>query len=361
MRTVLKGSMGRQTKRALLLLSVMVVGILWTQACSGDEGSAEMDKAAMVALFHATNEEIAVEVPGLLYFSVPHDQWETDPTILQWKAATREADTLLDVWETFLDNIEVFGEGEAFEGVLETDGNGRITLLHVGSPGYGSLKLDGEIPSELGNMSKLKVLTLGGWFASIPPELGRLRNLEVLTLGWYGQGGYVEGEIPSELGNLRNLRELHLRGNRLTGEMPPELGNLRNLRVLDLYGNRLAGEIPPELGNLRNLRELKLNHNQLTGEIPPELGSLRNLRVLDLSYNAITGEIPPELRRLRNLEELHLDGNALTGPIPSWLGNLDKLYLGGNELTGCKPSELRRIRSDSRDLRKLNLPWCEDP
>ena len=340
MRAVFKRCAGRRRTRAILLLLVVVGGILWTQACSGDGGSAEMDKAAMVALFHATNEEIAVEVPGLLYFSVPHDQWETDPTILQWKAATREADTLLDVWETFLDNIEVFGKGEAFEGVLETDGNGRITLLHVGWPGYGSLKLDGEIPPELGNMSKLKVLTLGGWFASIPPELGRLRNLEVLTLGWYGQGGYVEGEIPSELGNLRNLRELHLGSNRLTGEIPPDLGRLRNLRVLDLGFNTLTGEIPAELGRLRELEVLDLQHNQLTGEMPPQLG------------------------RLRKLKELHLDGNALTGPMPSWLSNLnnlDELYLGGNELTGCKPSELRRIRSDSRDLRKLNLPWCEAP
>ena len=38
----------------------------------------------------------------------------------------------------------------------------------------------------------------------------------------------MTGEIPSELGGLSNLRMLSLDNNRLTGEIPPELGGLSN-------------------------------------------------------------------------------------------------------------------------------------
>ena len=54
----------------------------------------------------------------------------------------------------------------------------------------------------------------------------------------------MTGEIPPELGGLSNLTELGLGGNQLTGEIPPELGGLSNLTEL------AWGEIPPELGGL---------------------------------------------------------------------------------------------------------------
>ena len=111
----------------------------------------------------------------------------------------------------------------------------------------------------------------------------------------------LTGEIPSWLGNLANLEVLTLSANQLTGEIPFELGGLANLRVLLLHDNQLSGGIPPELGRLTNLVALNLLSNRLSGEIPSWLGNLANLELLHLSNNQMTGEIPPELGRLSNL------------------------------------------------------------
>ena len=143
------------------------------------------------------------------------------------------------------------------------------------------------------------------------------------------EDGGLTGEIPKELGGLTNLLDLDLGGNQLTGEIPTELGSLANLRWLYLYNNQLAGEIPTELGNLANLQQLSLWGNQLTGEIPAELGNLANLQALNLGGNQLTGEIPTELGNLANLQGLYLWGNQLTGEIPAELGNLANLQLEG--------------------------------
>ena len=53
------------------------------------------------------------------------------------------------------------------------------------------------------------------------------------------------GEIPDELGQLSRLEGLALGGNQLTGDIPSELGQLTQLRELFLYGNQLTGEMRP--------------------------------------------------------------------------------------------------------------------
>ena len=90
----------------------------------------------------------------------------------------------------------------------------------------------------------------------------------------------LTGEIPAELGSLSRLRFLVLYGNQLTGEIPAELGSLTNLESLWLYDNQLTGEIPAELVRLPNLEWLYLQGNQLVGCIPD---GLRNIKFNDLT------------------------------------------------------------------------------
>ena len=72
------------------------------------------------------------------------------------------------------------------------------------------------------------------------------------------------GPIPSELGQLTNLTILDLGGNELTGPIPPELTQLTNLEYLNLSGIELTGPIPSELTQLlTELYRLRLDGNHL--------------------------------------------------------------------------------------------------
>lgn len=88
----------------------------------------------------------------------------------------------------------------------------------------------------------------------------------------------LSGTLPTEIGNLTNLRLLNLAINKLSGTIPPEMGNSISLDSINLVLNNLTGAIPKELGDL-------------TGNIPPELGKLINLKNLDFYFNHLTGSI----------------------------------------------------------------------
>ena len=246
----------------------------------------------------------------------------------------------------------------------------------------------------------------------IPPELGKLSKLQSLALG----NNQLTGTIPSELSNLSSLTGLYLSENLLTGIIPLELDDLPNLRWLWIAGgNQFAGCIPDGLrylwqddleelelefctvavastidrdalvalyhaaggmswennknwlnesvpledwyGVTTNLEgrviKLLLGENGLGGWIPPEIGDLSELEVLVVRSSRnflgprLWGEIPSELGKLSNLMILDLYQNRLTGMIPPELGNLGNLrviFLTGNRrLAGNIPPDLGRL------------------
>ncbi|MEN8221296.1 MAG: Calx-beta domain-containing protein [Pseudomonadota bacterium] len=117
----------------------------------------------------------------------------------------------------------------------------------------------------------------------------------------------LTGSIPPELGNLSKLKTLSLGSNDLTGSIPPELGNLSNLGGLVLSSNSLTGSIPPELGNLSNLKYLSLFSNDLCGEIPVELKNLSNI------------SLPYERDAYLRLDNNHL--TASNSKLRTWLNS----------------------------------------
>ena len=134
------------------------------------------------------------------------------------------------------------------------------------------------------------------WANVTTNEEGRVTELLLAENG-------LNGEIPPELGDLTSLEVLDLGGggfdwdeNRLSGEIPPELGNLANLKLLDLSYNRFSGGIPPELGKLVKLEVVNLRSTGLSGKIPPEWANLPNLSDLDISGGTLVGALPHSLR-----------------------------------------------------------------
>ena len=239
----------------------------------------------------------------------------------------------------------------------------RVTRLYLNGLG-----LDGTIPSELSNLSALRVLHLhdNELTGTIPSDLGGLTKLNYL----YAHNNDLTGEIPAELGGLASLRRLFLHSNDLTGSIPAELGKLKSLTHLWLKDNDLTGVIPAELGDMSSLDWLHIAENDISGGIPAELGSLTKLRRFyayenDLSgpipgefgsltrlthivaqENDLSGELPEELGNLTNLVWLGLYDNDLEGEIPEEMGELAKLqrlYLHHNELSGEIPEELGEL------------------
>ena len=266
---------------------------------------------------------------------------------------------------------------------VTTDENGQVKGLDLGAN-----QLSGEIPAELGNLSRLEVLYISdnNLTGTLPQGLTALSGLESFRFHnnsglcapideafqtWlhgiaeiYGsscapEDSLEDREVLVQLYNALDgenwnnnanwltelpIRQWHgvindasgrvtrllLESNGLAGEIPKELGSLSNLKRLELGNNDLTGEIPRELGNLSDLETLLLGSTSrltggLSGGIPKELGTLSKLEALNLKFNQLAGEIPTELGNLTSLETLLLDYNRLSGEIPAELGSLSNL------------------------------------
>ena len=228
--------------------------------------------------------------------------------------------------------------------------NSRVTKLYLNNN-----KLTGTMPTELGNLTRLKELRLerNDLSGTIPAELGELTKLEDLALN----ENNLNGIIPTELGKLIKLEKLRLDINNLSGTIPAELGELAELEQLVFYVNNLSGTIPPELGRLTNLVWFYLNTNNLSGTIPPELGTLTKVKNFALNKNNLSGTIPTELGKLTDLRELFLNDNQLSGTIPPELGrltNLRYLLLSENKLTGTIPAELQTLTNLKQLILRVN-------
>ena len=229
---------------------------------------------------------------------------------------------------------------------VTADSNGRVTRLWLDDN-----NLSGQIPDELGSLTRLETLALSQ--------------------------NQLYGHIPSELGNLSNLTTIRLSGNRLAGCVPNALRNVQTndfaqlaLPFCDSYTPMAGGQEREALQALHDFANganwtnnanwmsdkgigvwygvaldntgayvtgLSLPNNNLGGQIPPELGNLTRLETLDLSNNDMIGEIPVELKKLTSLKTLKL---------------------GGNPLSGCVPEGLRDI-SDNDIHAGLGLPDCD--
>ena len=201
----------------------------------------------------------------------------------------------------------------------------------------------------------------------------------------------LTGPIPRELGNLTNLIGLDLGGNALSGSVPSNLGNLTKLESLSLVGNALTDPIPQAFFELSRLEKLwLLNNESLCVPGSPAFASwlaqIRDARVRQCNapalaalaslYEAAGGDGWTESSGWltdRPVEEWHgvvadslgwvtaldLAGNGLNGRLPASLGDLaglTVLRIGGNALSGRLPLSTARLRL--RELQYGDTDLC---
>jgi LRR receptor-like serine/threonine-protein kinase FLS2 len=203
--------------------------------------------------------------------------------------------------------------------------------------------LSGEIPEEIGNLTKLIALQLGGnrFAGRIPASVSNMSSLQKLTL----QQNRLDGALPDEIFGLRQLTILSVASNRFVGPIPDAVSNLRSLSFLDMSNNGLNGTVPAAVGNLDQLLTLDLSHNRLAGAIPGAvIAKLSTLQMyLNLSNNMFMGPIPAEMGGLKMVQSIDLSNNRLSGGVPATLAGCKNLYsldLSANNLTGALPAGL---------------------
>lgn len=170
-------------------------------------------------------------------------------------------------------------------------------------------------------------------------------------------GAGLSGELPVGIGNLTRLRVLSLRFNALSGSVPQDLARLSGLAELHLQGNSFSGELPRFLLGMKSLIRLNLGSNDFSGEIPPDLNNLTNLVALYLDENRFTGSIP-EIS-LPGLDQFNVSHNALNGSIPEKLSIFSADSFAGNSLCGkpmipCNGTDTE-TETESQNHRKKGL------
>lgn len=195
-----------------------------------------------------------------------------------------------------------------------------------------------------------------GYISSVIGNLTELRNFN-----WFGFPNLI-GEIPVELGNLTKLESISLQLTHLSKNLPPELGNIDSL--MDFFITqpipnatdfiRIDGTIPSTYKNWNKLRSFYLMGTNITGPFWGFFSDYDTLRWLTIENNPLFySEIPDSICMSSSIENLILDHNAFYGPLPACIGNMQKLGIldvSHNNFTGAIPSSLYTPTSGGMDL-----------
>ena len=240
---------------------------------------------------------------------------------------------------------------------------GFVSLTHLNLSG--NFFLEGEIPSQISQLSKLESLDLSltmlawkenSWnkflqnatileelildlvymaFSSMRP-LNLSTSLVNLSLKYTG----IQENLKTDILCLPKLKNLWLSDNSLK-QFPNLSCSVDSLTILDLSWNMLEGTIPTSFSNFTHLTFLDLSINYLNNSIPSSILTLPHLTFLDLQYNRFSGQIPSSLSNLQHLLHLDLSENRLEGPLPNkitGLSNLTFLSFKDNLLNGTIPA-----------------------
>jgi len=225
----------------------------------------------------------------------------------------------------------------------------QIELLKLYLDSLPNNFISGTLPTEMFSLSNLINLDVSNSQVSgtIPSDIGKLSKVGVLVF----TSNLLSGRLPTEIGLLTDMIGLYLRSNFLSGSLVSELGNFKELQSFDISINEISGTIPTEIFKLQNLTNFYATRCSLWGSVATEIGLLTKMTGLAATHNQLSGRLPTELGLLTDMEVLALDNNILSGSIPELqLPKLRNLTLSSNILSGTIPSSLPRYLTNISSL-----------
>ncbi|KAK8329586.1 hypothetical protein V6Z11_A11G343400 [Gossypium hirsutum] len=214
---------------------------------------------------------------------------------------------------------------------------------------------DDPSPIGVNSTKSLVVLDLSeNNFSSVPMSIFGLHGLVSIDL----IGNSLEGSIPDYFRNISFLEVHDLSGNSLNSSTPNSLFGLNHLQFLNLSGNEIYQDISEILLSLSRccldcLESLDMAHNHLFSHLIDQLGHFKNLAHLSLAGNNISGSIPSLIRELSSLKFFDVSENQLNGTFPGCFGQLESLEtqnLGCNLLEGVNLSVLDISDAGTSDI-----------
>ncbi|XP_037471302.1 receptor-like protein EIX1, partial [Triticum dicoccoides] len=240
--------------------------------------------------------------------------------------------------------------GNRFHTALSANWFWHITTLT--SLDLSTSDLHGSIPDEMGNMTSLEEVHIGGYETSltgiIPSNLKNLCNLKIVDLSESNTTGdigelmerlpkcswdklysldfsdnNIGGSLPNWLGPLPNLTILDLSNNYIEGPMPLWIGSLPQLAFLYLYSNQLVGEMNEDhLEGLRSLQELRMSDNSVSMVVRSDWVPSFRLQVAKLRSCRLGPTFPAWLRSQSNIQVIDISNASITDDVPDWFWTL---------------------------------------
>jgi gliding motility-associated-like protein len=162
-------------------------------------------------------------------------------------------------------------------------------------------------------------------------DLDSLESLQILILR--GNTGLI-GTLPSRMGNLTQLKIMSLSHTSVSGTVPVEIGNLDSLIYLEIDHTNISGPLPSTVGSLASVEYLEFDNNPgLAGTaLPNSFSGVPRLVGLYADSSGLTGSIPTTLTTAASLLIVDLFNNSLSGTIPAFSQPLLALRLENNRL-----------------------------
>lgn len=216
------------------------------------------------------------------------------------------------------------------------------------------------MPKSISGLSKLNQLEIvfnpfqKKRSATLPSDIGQLKNLEYLVAAL--------DDIPDSLYELESLEFLALKTSKIDSrierlskleelflyelemEIPESIGRLHSLKMLRIYDCVFEAGIPDSIGDLSNLEVLDIYQNPNLKRIPGSINSLPNLKELTIVSNDSLTSID-DLSNLEQLTDIGLNGNRFSKlHIGSGLPNVESLYANNNQITEI-PASIKDLKS----------------